>query len=100
MRRRAVLRQGRICAILLGLGKELMRLNVLQGLRADLLTLACPLRSTPFCEEAGTPKFLLEVILGRVFSESEVLNSVWVAVWRKDKECSFVMMKNSLELET
>lgn len=29
MRRRAVLRQGRICAILLGLGKELMRLNVL-----------------------------------------------------------------------
>lgn len=73
MRRRAVLRQGRICAILLSLGKELMRLSVPQALRADLLTPTCPLRLTPFCEEAGTPKFLLEVILGRVFSKAKCL---------------------------
>lgn len=73
MRQRPALRQGRICAILLSLGKELMRLNVPSALRADLLTPTCPLRLTPFCEKTGTPKFLLEVILGRVFSEAKCL---------------------------
>lgn len=58
MRRRAVVRQGHICAILLSLGKELMRFNGPSALRTDLLTSTCPFRSTPFCEEAGTPKFL------------------------------------------
>lgn len=68
MRRRAVLRQGHICAILLSLGKELMRFNGPWAPRADLLTPTCPLRLTPFCDEAGTPKFLFEEILGEAFS--------------------------------
>lgn len=46
MRRRAGLRQGHICAILLSLGKELMRFNGPCALRADLLTPTCPLRLT------------------------------------------------------
>lgn len=28
-----------------------------------------------------------------------MLNSVWVAMWRADKECSFVLMEHSVELE-
>lgn len=74
MRHRAVLRQARICAILLSLGKELMLPNVPKVLRADLLTPTCPLRSTPFRAEAAyRNKFLLEVILGSLFGEAKCL---------------------------
>lgn len=50
-----------------------MRLNVPWTLRADLLTPTCPLWLTPFYEETGGPKFLLEVILGKVFSKAKCL---------------------------
>lgn len=64
MKRRAVVRQGHICAILLNLGKELVHFNGPWTLRTDLLTPTCPLWSTPL----SMPHliFLSDTILHRI----------------------------------
>lgn len=100
MRRRAGLRQGHICAILLSLGKELMRFNGPCALRADLLTPTCPLRLTRFCDEGGTPKFLLEAVAGVAFSMANYLTCFGRPyVEMKDEKSNLAIIRQPLDLE-